>query len=126
MTTEKYLRLVRDPSEILEPDWFRDIHPPSAAAERETYYDQPGHLHRSNGPAVIERDRATGRIIGEAWYTHGKLDRADGPAIVEYDRLTGAIRSTKWYENGEPVKPPVFPESRSRQYYNPTRHHFDI
>ena len=84
-------------------------------------------LNRRDGPAVIAHDAKTGALVGEAWYTHGKLNREDGPAIVEYDRLTGAVRSSKWYRNGEPIKPPiVFPETRPRQSYNPTRHHFDI
>ena len=68
-----------------------------------TYYIERGHLHRDDGPAVINADY-------QEWYQHGQLDRRDGPArlfrkthIVEFwfngnFMMTGEITDqNKWY-----------------------------
>lgn len=39
------------------------------------WYDAPGHLHRSDGPAVVCH---TGT---KQWWMNGRLHRLDGPAI---------------------------------------------
>ena len=52
-------------------------------------YKKNGLLHRSCGPAIIEKDGTVG------WYYSGKLHRSCGPAIIEKDGTEG------WYYKGK-------------------------
>ena len=76
------------------------------------YYNNAGHLHRTDGPAVVgsngymawwqngQRHRVDGPAIvypdgSKEWHQHGHLHRIDGPAI-EF-----ASSPKHWYINGK-------------------------
>ena len=41
--------------------------------------------------------------------THYVLDRADGPAVVERDPASGSVINEEWYKDGKQVNPPARP-----------------
>jgi hypothetical protein len=61
------------------------------------YFDDDGHLHREDGPAVEDADGT------ECWYRHGQLHRLDGPAVV---REGG---SGEWWVRGARIPRPEQP-----------------
>lgn len=69
-------------------------------------YFWEGALHRdpSHGPALIERDAATGAILRQEFHRHGLLhrDEHDGPAVLERYELSAPFPSYEaYYHNGE-------------------------
>lgn len=42
------------------------------------YYNQKGHFHRENGPAIISPDKST-----QVWYRNGLRHRKNGPAFID-------------------------------------------
>jgi hypothetical protein len=54
-------------------------------------------LHREGEPAVVTRDPATGVVTYEAWHWHGALHREGGPAVTERNPVTGATLVELWY-----------------------------
>lgn len=64
-----------------------------------TQYTVNGHLHREDGPAVVNSDG------GEAWYRNGKLHREGGPAV------TWPEGDKEWWINGELVSAQSAPKS---------------
>ena len=52
------------------------------------YYNNAGHLHRTDGPAVV------GSNGNMAWWQNGQRHRVDGPAIVYPDG------SKEWHQHG--------------------------
>ena len=54
------------------------IRDPATGGITEVFKYKDGNIHREDGPAVIERDAATGVVIRE-----GKQHREDSPPIIE-------------------------------------------
>lgn len=70
---------------------------------------QNGHLHRTDGPAVIGWDGTT------IWYRYGKRHRVDGPAVI---KLNG---DETWYWRGSFHR--VDGPAINRQYREEWRRH---
>lgn len=66
-------------------------------------YKNPwGMLHRSDGPAYIEKND-NGEILCEAYYILGQLHRVDGPAEIKYNlsNKDNKYIYCKWMQNNE-------------------------
>jgi hypothetical protein len=57
--------------------------------------------HGEHGPAVIERDAATGAVTSEVWMKRGKLHRVGAPAMWQRDARTGVLTRESWYVEGK-------------------------
>jgi hypothetical protein len=57
-------------------------------------------LHREDGPAVIEKDPATGRVVWLSWYENNQDHRIDGPATQIFDETTGVCVQECHYRRG--------------------------
>jgi hypothetical protein len=55
-----------------EPAIHTVIDPVTKIVTSEEWYNNDGRLNRTDGPASISRDAATGNIIREGWYRNGK------------------------------------------------------
>lgn len=66
--------------------------------------DMPYGFHREDGPAEIDYDVRTGRIISKKWFLNGKLHREDGPAIERWNPMNGEKTQERWYINDERQK----------------------
>jgi hypothetical protein len=79
---------------------------------KEEWITNGDDLHRCNGPAISERDAATGVVTHERWYRMNALHRGisptdlyslnnpawiDGPAWIERDAATGIVTCERWY-----------------------------
>ncbi|MEQ8328095.1 MAG: hypothetical protein RIE84_11285 [Parvibaculum sp.] len=53
-----------------------------------------------DGPSQIHRDPSTGRVRLEQWHTAGNLDREVGPASIQYDTESGKIVQQRYFHNG--------------------------
>ena len=71
---------------------------PSMGATREVWSASVGTtataaadypLHREDGPAVVERDPAAGRVVWLGWYENNQGHRIDGPDCQIFDKATG-------------------------------------
>jgi hypothetical protein len=60
-------------------------------------------LHREMGPALIIRDRMTGGVMEEAWYSRGRRHRIDGPALVRFDAASGSQIFEGFWRNGREI-----------------------
>ncbi|MBB5048532.1 hypothetical protein HNR60_003299 [Rhodopseudomonas rhenobacensis] len=100
------LHRVGAPAFILYVGRFRS----GTQAIREEYYVS-GRLHRdpAEGPAVIERNGATGTVVDEAYYVKNALHRdpTDGPAEIYRNDLTGRITNASYYVNGKLHRDPA-------------------
>jgi hypothetical protein len=67
----------------------------------ERWENEDGNIHRKDGPAIVERDPFTGRVLLEEWYKDGKLHRENGPAVVHYDEDGPGIQHQRWWKDGE-------------------------
>ena len=79
------------------------IIPRRSAHTHSLRYDSPycnGVLHRTDGPAIVERDDATGIIIWEEWRKDGQLHRPDGPAMIIRDPATAITTHESWHKDG--------------------------
>lgn len=101
--------------------------------DRICHYDELGHFHRVNGPAVYNYNGY------EAWYNHGKLHRLGGPAV--YNSMNGYLGyfvdglphrttgpavlscdgSVRWYKRGKLHRedgPAVLSSDGTKMWYN--------
>ncbi len=67
----------------------------------ERWENEDGNIHRKDGPAIVERDPFTGKVLLEEWYKDGKLHRENGPAIVHYNEDGPGIQHQRWWKDGE-------------------------
>jgi len=75
---------------------------PKTAVVTLEIWTRAGQPHRDNGPAIIERDSATGVVTRESWAHERKLlHREDGPAIIERDAATGVVTYEGWFREGK-------------------------
>ncbi|MEM1053799.1 MAG: hypothetical protein AAGI28_17080 [Pseudomonadota bacterium] len=66
-----------------------------------------GALYREGGkPAYIEIDPETGVVVIEGYYEGGVEHRLNGPAVIVRDRESGRIISESYYVNGDMFEPP--------------------
>ena len=64
--------------------------PESGVIAEERWETPAGRLHRLEGPALLERDRKTGKVLGSYHCVHGLPHRSDGaPSTEEFDEVTG-------------------------------------
>jgi len=60
--------------------------------------------HREDGPAIINYDARTQKVIAEKWFRNDKLHRSDGgPAVQTWDSITGKPMGRHWFSNGYKV-----------------------
>ena len=55
-------------------------------------------LHRTDGPAWVERN-AAGVVVHEEWWVEGRRHRMDGPAVMEYNDA-GVVTGEGWWVKG--------------------------
>lgn len=102
-----------NPSIVTNPDGTKTVS-----------WRQNGHLHRDNGPAVIEY-WSSGVVKSTAWYQDGEYYRDNGLVVTEYTP-DGAISSETWLTDGHTShQPPVdvreamFIREYDKQYTTP-------
>lgn len=81
---------------IIDDNWIKGDNS-ITIRESEVLWQIGDHLHRVDGPAVLEY--YNGINILSAWYRYGELHRDDGPARLEY-YTNGQIACETWYING--------------------------
>lgn len=57
-----------------------------------------GHFHRMNGPAFVKYNHS-GKVIVEQWFESNRLHRVGGPALIEHDSEGGELWIEKWYDH---------------------------
>ncbi|MEM1149524.1 MAG: hypothetical protein AAGI03_03070 [Pseudomonadota bacterium] len=81
----------------------RSIH--TGILTQEVYYLK-GEEHRTDsGPSRTYRDNDTGVIEYQSWRRYGKLHRTDGPAEIERDPYTGEITMARFCLQDDEVQP---------------------
>jgi predicted heme/steroid binding protein len=71
---------------------------PTTGRVMDEYYIVHGQYHRENGPAYIAYERD--HIISEVYYRRGKRHRVDAPALVLRDWRTGVVHREAYYLDG--------------------------
>jgi hypothetical protein len=71
----------------------------------ETRPRQDREADRSDGPAHITRDAATGVVTNEAWWKDGERHRADRRHIVR-KAATGVVIREEWWKDGKRLARP--------------------
>jgi hypothetical protein len=70
---------------------LRDSETGVAIVER--WLNSKGILHRPDGPAYIEREEETGKVIEEDWYRNGRKVKASTAALRTTRRIRHATRA---------------------------------
>lgn len=73
----------------------------------EQFWHVSGITHRIGGPAFIQTDPLSGVITKEYWCVDGKIHRGNGePALIIRDRATGKVVRQEYYWLDQPASPP--------------------
>jgi hypothetical protein len=91
----------------------QEINLDSGVVVKETYRrDRKLHRDPSEGPAIIERDAATGRVIVEEYYVDNRWHREDGPAVLICNPKSGAVVKEYYLLSGrlhrDPAEGPAY------------------
>jgi hypothetical protein len=84
-----------------------------------THYDNNNNKHRDNGPAEISISPYTSTVTFN-WYKHGKLHRTNGPAVVRKNKNTPEINGTGYFSSQYWINGVQYTKEEYEKYFKDT------
>lgn len=61
--------------------------------------------HNNDGAGIVEIDPLSGICVSEFYVVGGERHRTDGPAVIYRNRTTGIVEQAEWWRLGRPYTP---------------------